>query len=76
MNRTKEQLTSLAFALVLVIGGCAALNLNSVTPAQRAATYQREGQAGSVACKAYKFDRALGLTNEAPAMTELCGVTK
>ena len=64
-----NKLTYIALALTVLIGCGAAFK---VTPADRQAAYQKEAQTVQVLCKAYLFDRAMGLTLEAPAMTELC----
>ena len=56
--------------LLISCGGCAVFA--RVTPADRARAYEGEARAVEVLCKAYRFDRATGLTNEAPAMAELC----
>ena len=60
----------IGLAAGLTLSGCALLG--KVTPADRAAAYAREAQAAALECKAYKFDRGLGLTDEVPAMAALC----
>ena len=70
MRKLTTRLTWVSLWLCCLIGCAAAMK---VTPEQRASVYQREGQAAQALCKAYLFDRSLGLTNEAPAMAKLCG---
>ena len=64
------RLTCVLLAMWLPILGCAALQ--NITPAQRAAAYEREAVGVSVLCKAYRFDRASGLTDAAPKMAKAC----
>ncbi len=69
-------LSCVAFGFVptlagLLLGsGCAALG--SVTPADRATAYESEARGVATLCKAYRFDRSVGLVPDVPAMTELC----
>jgi hypothetical protein len=44
----------------------------SVTPADRAKAYDAEAKSAQLACKTYRFDRAVGLVPDVPAMTALC----
>lgn len=53
----------------VVLSGCALL---SVTPADRAQGYAAEARAVSALCKAYRFDRSVGLVADVPAMSEVC----
>ena len=72
--RTFSDFVVVTLGLLLIavgcVTGCAALG--SITPAGRQVAYQKEAQTVEVLCKAYRFDRATGLTLEAPAMTRLC----
>ena len=52
---------------LLVLAGCV-----TVTPADRAAGYAAEAKGVDALCKAYRFDRAMGLTPDVPRMSELC----
>lgn len=73
MTHTQKDLTQ-AGVLALVLAclfGCAALS--SVTPADRAQAYAAEARGVATLCKAYRFDRSVGLVADVPAMTELCG---
>lgn len=68
---TKRVLGSvlIAFATAFTFG-CAALQ--NITPADRAAAYERDAAGMSVLCKAYRFDRASGLSDAAPKMAKAC----
>lgn len=57
-------------SLLVPVTGCSALR--SVTPADRAEAYAGQAKAAELACKAYTFDLAAGLTPDVPAMTKLC----
>lgn len=60
-----------AMLIGLLLGsGCA--YFSKVTPEVRASAYESHARASAVACKAYKFDRATGLTLDVPAMNALC----
>lgn len=70
MRRATE---TLAFLGALGLGsliGCA--SLRAVTPADRAKAYAAEAAAAQTACKAYRFDRSVGLVADVPAMSALC----
>lgn len=53
-----------------LFAGCAAFS--NVTPAERAEGYGRIAEATRAECKAYNFDRTMGLVVEVPRMAELC----
>jgi hypothetical protein len=60
-----------AFALGSALSlGCAALQ--GATPADRAAGYAAEAKTVGALCKAYHFDRSVGLVPDVPAMAEIC----
>ncbi len=64
-----------AFLLFMLLTGpsCALLeSAKSVTPADRAAAYERAAQSVSASCKAYRFDRAAGLVGDVPEMARVC----
>lgn len=63
----------LAIVLLLVaLCACACAALQSVTPETRAAAYAREAQGVTAMCKAYRFDRSVGLVGEVPEMARVC----
>lgn len=53
-----------------VIVGCGAFR--NITPADRAEAYAAHAKTTELACKAYRFDLATGLTPDVPAMAMLC----
>lgn len=64
---------ALLLALLLAVvtqPSCSAFR--SVTPADRAEAYTAQAKTAELACKAYRFDLASGLTPDVPAMTKLC----
>ena len=61
---------AIGIPLALALTGCSAFR--SVTPADRAEAYAAQAKTAELACKAYVFDRAAGLTPEVPAMAKLC----
>lgn len=62
------------FLLAMALSGCAAFG--KVTPQDRQTVYELEGKSDLALCKAYRFDLASGLTEPAPSMAKLCGVSE
>lgn len=54
-------------ALSLLLIGCA-----SVTPDDRAKVYLIRAHEWTLQCKAYQFDRSVGLVEEVPDMAKAC----